>query len=112
MTDTSNDIEAILTPGPDAKPEPFYAIMEANAEQAVTGQIWTFNGAIILFQNQADAERLLDALNAQDTAHSYVLRGVTKQHLELIQGIAQQNKVALEKVKGFSADGQIETEPL
>ncbi len=102
---------AALTPGPDAKAEPYYAIMLLDKEGGdTTGQLWTFGGRIMLFASSDDAEKILAAVESAE--NHWALRGVSAVHLDALRGISSNSDVPLFVIEGFTPEGQVEAIPL
>lgn len=101
----------VLTPGPDAKAEPYYAIMETNKSGKTTGNVWTFGGRIMLFKDEKHAKALLESLTQTDDG-SYALRGVTKEHLDHIRKLSESHKIPVFVINSIADDGTVEAVPL
>ncbi len=104
--------DAILSPGPDAPAEPYFAIMHVDAQGATDGNLWTFGKRIMLFHDGDLAQRVTDSLNKPGGEVQYGRRGVTEAHLEAIQKLVEGTEVELFVVIGIDAKGTIEAVPL
>lgn len=100
-----------LTPGPDAKAEPYTAIMETSDEGNTTGNLWTFGGRIMLFKEAKHATSLLKAVKEQ-SGDNYATRGVTEDHLVHMRKISKDHKIPLFVVLDIKDDGTVEAFPI
>ena len=97
----------VLLPGPDAKAEPYHAIMEVDEAGNATGQLWAHGGRLMLFESVNAAKKVLTALADEH----YQLRGVSQAHLHALQQVTAE-KVELYVVIGFTPAGKVEALPL
>lgn len=102
---------SVMKPGPDAKPEPFFAIMELDEEDSTqtTGNVWALGTRIMLFRNEGDATAVLNSVNAGQANHA--VRGVSKPHLEAMKEAAAQESIEIFVVESIT-DGQVEAIPI
>ncbi|MDX9721461.1 MAG: hypothetical protein RBU37_11995 [Myxococcota bacterium] len=98
---------SVLLPGPEAPAEPFHAIMEVDEDGNSTGQLWGFDGKLMLFESKAAAKAVLEKLADEH----YQLRGVSAAHLDALQQVVA-DKVPLFVIVGFNPYGKIEAMPL
>lgn len=110
MADPTAD--AVLSPGPDAPAEPYFAIMHVDAQGVTDGNLWTFGKRIMLFPDGDLAQRVAGSLNKPDGDTQYGRRGVTEAHLEAIKGLVEGTEVEVFVVIGIDPKGTIEAVPL
>jgi len=105
----SLDIDfSVCCPNADAPAEPYHAIMKIDDQGNADGTIWGQGTKFMLFNDHVAAQKILEALAAPD----YALRGVTKEHLEVLKKIEASGRAELFVIIGFTANGQIEAMPL
>ena len=104
--------KGVFTPGPEAKPDPYWGIMEVDDEGLGTGNFFTHSRRLLLFESDKVAIRLLDALTKQDEEHSFAVRGITKPHLKEIVKIGHDNELELWVVTKIEDDGNVVARPL
>lgn len=103
-----NQKQDIFRPGTDAPAEPYWAIMEIDADASVTGTLWTHDNRIMLFESRRVAVRLLDALLENDPTLELDVRGVTSDHLDKIRAIGSENDIELWVVTTIGDTGTVE----
>ena len=107
MSDTTNKRD-IFRPGTDSPAEPYWAIMEIDADASVTGNVWTHDNRIMLFESRRVAVRLLDALLETEPSLEFDVRGVTSGHLDRIREIGDENDIELWVVTTIGETGTVE----
>ena len=74
----------VFKPGPEVPAEPYWAIMQVEENGEVSGNVWTFGNRLMIFADDASADRLLGSLGKQTPEVKYGRRGVTEAHLEQV----------------------------
>ena len=107
MSEKTNERD-IFRPGIDAPAEPYWAIMEIGADASVTGNVWTHDNRIMLFESRRVAVRLLEALVENDPSLEFDVRGITSGHLDKIREIGADNDIELWVVTTIGDTGTVE----
>ncbi len=85
--------------------------MQIDDSGEVSGNVWTFGNRLMLFADDASAERLMEGLGKQSPDTKYARRGVTEPHLKQVIELAEGAEVPIFVVVGITAKGTIEAIP-
>ncbi|MBR4984970.1 MAG: hypothetical protein IKY83_04445 [Proteobacteria bacterium] len=99
---------SLCCPGPDARPEPYHAVMKIGEDGNTDGQLWGMGSQLMLFDDLSCAKQIIDALGDA----SWQIRGVTKAHLGELKKLQEAGVAQLFVIVGFVNGGRIEAMPL
>ncbi len=105
--------ESVLTPGTDVKADPFHAIMAVDEDGNTTGQLWGAGVRLMLFESLHAAKSVLKALDGLkgEEQQAYELRGVSAEHLQALQKLAENDVAELFVIVGINPQGDVEALP-
>lgn len=99
---------SVCCPDADAPAEPYHAIMMIGEDGKADGNLWGQGTQLMLFDDTTIALKIIELLGNP----AYQLRGVTKEHLEVLKKLEESGRADLFVIIGYTAGGKIEAMPL